>query len=138
MSTGGPLCAGVSRSELRWSRGPCRLRRPPSVGQDPGAPLRQAVSTPATPLQRYYSAIAGYLQSGLVQVRGTDPQEIFAQLGRYGPYISKQKDSRSLESEEQIFTVTVPEAQALFAQPRRRGGALGAPGKPGRGRAHPA
>ena len=54
--------------------------------------------------------------------RDADGQEIFAQLGRYGPYISKQKDSRSLESEEQIFTVTVPEAQALFAQPRRRGG----------------
>ena len=45
---------------------------------------------------------------------------ITAQNGRYGPYITKEKDSRSLPSEEQIFTVTLEEALALLAQPKGR------------------
>ncbi|OQX67318.1 MAG: DNA topoisomerase I [Sorangiineae bacterium NIC37A_2] len=55
---------------------------------------------------------------------GVDPAdgvEITAQIGRYGPYVAKGKDSRSLEREEQVFTVTLEEALALFAAPRRRG-----------------
>ncbi len=61
----------------------------------------------------------------LPRLVGTDPndgEEIFALLGRYGPYIKKAKDSRSLDSEEQIFSVTVEQAQTIFAQPRRRAG----------------
>jgi DNA topoisomerase-1 len=61
----------------------------------------------------------------LPRVVGVDPAdgcEITAQLGRYGPYIKKEKDSRSLETEEQIFSVSVEEAQTIFAQPRRRAG----------------
>ena len=40
--------------------------------------------------------------------------------GRYGPFIKKGSESRSLESEEQIFTLTVEEALALLAQPKQR------------------
>ena len=47
--------------------------------------------------------------------------EITAQNGRYGPYIKRGTDSRSLESEEQLFTVTLDEALAIFAQPKLRG-----------------
>ncbi len=47
--------------------------------------------------------------------------EITAQNGRYGPYIKRGTDSRSLESEEQLFTVTLDEALAIFAQPKQRG-----------------
>ncbi len=47
---------------------------------------------------------------------------VTAQNGRYGPYLKKGTDSRSLESESQLFTVTMAEAEALFAQPKRRGG----------------
>ena len=50
-----------------------------------------------------------------------DGQELTAQNGRYGPYVKKGSDSRSLESEEQLFTVTLEEAQTLFAQPKTRG-----------------
>jgi DNA topoisomerase-1 len=50
-----------------------------------------------------------------------DGEEITAQNGRYGPYVKKGTDSRSLESEEQLFTVTLDEALALFAQPKARG-----------------
>ena len=49
------------------------------------------------------------------------------QNGRYGPYVKKGTDSRSLESEEQLFTLTLAEAKELFAQPKARGrGARGA------------
>ena len=51
---------------------------------------------------------------------------ILARNGRYGPFIAKGDekgaDSRSLESEEQLFTVTMEQARALFAQPKRRRG----------------
>ncbi|HEU5270489.1 MAG TPA: topoisomerase C-terminal repeat-containing protein, partial [Jatrophihabitans sp.] len=47
--------------------------------------------------------------------------EITAQNGRYGPYIKRGTDSRSLESEEQLFTVTLEQALAIFAQPKQRG-----------------
>jgi DNA topoisomerase-1 len=50
-----------------------------------------------------------------------DGEEITAQNGRYGPYIKKGSESRSLESEEQLFTVTVEQARALLAEPPRRG-----------------
>jgi DNA topoisomerase-1 len=51
-----------------------------------------------------------------------DGEEVTARNGRYGPYVQKGKESRSLESEEQIFTVTLDEALALLAQPRQRRG----------------
>ncbi|MBG9890986.1 DNA topoisomerase I, partial [Bacillus toyonensis] len=52
---------------------------------------------------------------------GVDPEsgeEITAQNGRFGPYLKKGADSRSLESEQQIFDVTLEEAIALYAQPK--------------------
>ncbi len=55
---------------------------------------------------------------------GVDPadsEEITAQNGRYGAYVKKGTDSRSLESEEQLFTVTLEDALALLAQPKQRG-----------------
>ena len=61
----------------------------------------------------------------LPRVVGTDPEsgeEITAQNGRYGPYLAKGKDSRSLTDEEQIFTITVEEAIAIYAQPKTRRG----------------
>jgi DNA topoisomerase-1 len=48
-------------------------------------------------------------------------EEITAQNGRYGPYLKKGSDTRSLESERHLFSVTLAEAEAIFAQPKRRG-----------------
>ena len=50
-----------------------------------------------------------------------DGVEVTAQNGRYGPYIKKGSDSRSIESEEQLFTITLDEAAAILAQPKQRG-----------------
>ena len=55
---------------------------------------------------------------------GTDPEdvEIVALNGRYGPYIQRGDDRRSLETEEQLFTLTVEEALKILAEPPRRRG----------------
>ncbi len=65
----------------------------------------------------------------LPRVVGTAPdgEEITAQNGRYGPYLKKGKDSRSLASEDQIFGITLEEALALYAQPKQRGRAAARP-----------
>ncbi|WP_457032005.1 type I DNA topoisomerase [Kitasatospora sp. P5_F3] len=65
----------------------------------------------------------------LPRVVGTDAEgvEITAQNGRYGPYLKKGTDSRSLTDEEQMFTVTLEEALAIYAQPKLRGRAAAAP-----------
>jgi DNA topoisomerase I len=50
-----------------------------------------------------------------------DGETVTAQNGRYGAYLKKGTDSRSLESEERLFTVTLDQARDLFAQPKPRG-----------------
>jgi DNA topoisomerase-1 len=60
----------------------------------------------------------------LPRVVGTDPEsgdEITAQNGRYGPYLKKGTDSRSLTTEDQLFTVTLDEALKIYAEPKKRG-----------------
>jgi len=55
---------------------------------------------------------------------GDDPEtgeEIVAANGRYGPYIRREKESRSLEDEEQLFTITLDDAVARLREPKRRG-----------------
>jgi DNA topoisomerase-1 len=56
-----------------------------------------------------------------------DGEEITAQNGRYGPYLKKGSDSRSLQTEQQLFDITLDEAKAIYAQPKQRGRAAAAP-----------
>ncbi|GER22454.1 DNA topoisomerase 1 [Zafaria cholistanensis] len=60
----------------------------------------------------------------LPRVLGTDAEgvEITVQNGRFGPYLKKGTDSRSLGSEEEIFTITLEQALEIYAQPKQRGG----------------
>ncbi|WP_312795597.1 type I DNA topoisomerase [Kocuria sp.] len=51
----------------------------------------------------------------------TDGETITVQNGRYGPYLKKGSDSRSIGSEDQIFTITLDEAKTIYAQPKQRG-----------------
>ncbi len=58
---------------------------------------------------------------------GDDPadgKEIVANNGRYGPYVVKEKDFRSIGSEEQLFTITLEQAAKIFSEPKvfKRGG----------------
>jgi DNA topoisomerase-1 len=60
----------------------------------------------------------------LPRVVGVDPangEEITAQNGRYGPYLKKGTDSRSLADEDQLFIVSLEEALKIYAEPKRRG-----------------
>jgi len=59
----------------------------------------------------------------LPRVVGTDAdgEEITAANGRFGPYLKKGSDYRSLGSEEELFTVTEEQARAVYAQPKQRG-----------------
>jgi DNA topoisomerase-1 len=59
-----------------------------------------------------------------------DGEPVTVQNGRYGPYAKKGTDSRSLESEGQLFTLTLAEAKELFAQPKARGRRTGASAAP--------
>jgi len=65
----------------------------------------------------------------LPRVVGADAEgvEITAQNGRYGPYLKKGTDSRSLETEDQLFSITLDQALAIYAQPKARGRAAAAP-----------
>ena len=62
---------------------------------------------------------------------GTDPdtgEEIVAHNGRFGPYLKRGSDTRSLTTEDQILTIGLDEAKAIFAQPKtRRGRAAAGP-----------
>lgn len=59
----------------------------------------------------------------LPRVVGVDAEgtEITAQNGRFGPYLKKGTDSRSLESEDQIFSITLEQALEIYSQPKQRG-----------------
>ena len=61
----------------------------------------------------------------LPRVVGVDPadgEEITVQNGRYGPYLKKAKDSRSLESEDQLFTITLEQCLEILSKPKTRRG----------------
>jgi DNA topoisomerase-1 len=65
----------------------------------------------------------------LPRVVGVDPEssdEITAQNGRYGPYLKKGTDSRSLVSEDQLLTISLDEALKIYAEPKQRGRAAAA------------
>ncbi|MFW0118551.1 type I DNA topoisomerase [Rothia sp. P5764] len=65
----------------------------------------------------------------LPRVVGSDAEglEITAQNGRFGPYLKKGTDSRSLENEEQIFSITLEQALEIYSQPKQRGRAAAKP-----------
>lgn len=70
------------------------------------------------------------LLMSLPRVVGADPEsgeEITAQNGRYGPYLKKGSDSRSLEREDQLLSITLDEALAVYAEPKRGRGRTAAP-----------
>jgi DNA topoisomerase-1 len=60
----------------------------------------------------------------LPRVVGVEPEsgeEITAQNGRYGPYLKKGTDSRSIDTEEQLLTISLDDALKIYAQPKQRG-----------------
>ncbi|KAA8970504.1 type I DNA topoisomerase [Mycobacterium sp.] len=109
------------------------LPQPPEA-DDGTAPAKKA-KKPAGPKPRTASLLRSMdLQTvtledalkllSLPRVVGVDPEsgeQITAQNGRYGPYLKRGNDSRSLANEDQIFDITLEEALKLYAEPKRRG-----------------
>jgi DNA topoisomerase-1 len=109
------------------------LPEPPDDGED-GAPAKKG-KKPTGPKPRTGSLLRSMdLETvtledalkllSLPRTVGVDPQtgeEITAQNGRYGPYLKRGNDSRSLATEDQIFTITLDEALKIYAEPKRRG-----------------
>ncbi|MBQ1443036.1 MAG: type I DNA topoisomerase [Renibacterium sp.] len=65
----------------------------------------------------------------LPRVLGADAEgnEITVQNGRFGPYLKKGSDSRSIGSEEEIFTITLEQALEIYSQPKQRGARAAVP-----------
>jgi DNA topoisomerase I len=57
----------------------------------------------------------------VVGVDASDGQEITALNGRYGPYLKKGEETRSLDSEEELFTIGTDDAAVAFTRPKTRG-----------------
>ncbi|MCV7422324.1 type I DNA topoisomerase [Mycobacterium yunnanensis] len=110
------------------------LPAPPDEPED-GAPAKKGKKPPTGPKPRTGSLLQSMdLETitlddalrllSLPRVVGVDPatnEEITAQNGRYGPYLKRGTDSRSLANEEQMFTVTLDEALKIYSEPKRRG-----------------
>ncbi|MEB3069554.1 type I DNA topoisomerase [Mycolicibacter sp. MYC017] len=107
---------------------------PPPPDDDPGVTAKKG-KKPTGPKPRTGSLLRSMdLQTvtlddalkllSLPRVVGVDPatgEEITSQNGRYGPYLKRGSDSRSLATEEQIFDITLDEALKIYAEPKRRG-----------------
>ncbi len=107
---------------------------PPPPDDDPGVTAKKG-KKPTGPKPRTGSLLRSMdLQTitledalkllSLPRVVGVDPasgEEITAQNGRYGPYLKRGTDSRSLATEDQIFEITLEEALKIYAEPKRRG-----------------
>ncbi len=113
---------------------PAEAEVPP---EDPGAaPAKKAKKPPPGPKPRTGSLLRSMdLETvtledalkllSLPRVVGVDPaggEEITAQNGRYGPYLKRGTDSRSLANEDQMFTIDLDEALKIYSEPKRRGG----------------
>jgi DNA topoisomerase-1 len=110
--TGEPILARTGRY------GPYVTTQPLDGGETKTASLFKDMEVESVTLEEAVRLLS------LPRSLGTDPatgEEITAQNGRYGPYVKRGADSRSLESEPALFTVTLDEALALFAQPKTRG-----------------
>ncbi|MET0456067.1 MAG: type I DNA topoisomerase [Mycobacterium sp.] len=107
----------------------------PPDDPDDGAPAKKGKKPPTGPKPRTGSLLRSMdLETvtledalrllSLPRVVGVDPannEEITAQNGRYGPYLKRGTDSRSLANEEQMFTITLDEALKIYSEPKRRG-----------------
>jgi DNA topoisomerase-1 len=114
------------------------LPEPDSGGGEPdsGAPAKKGGKKPIGPKPRTGSLLRSMdlesvtledalLLLSLPRVVGVDPassEEITAQNGRYGPYLKRGTDSRSLATEDQMFTIALDEALKIYSEPKRRAG----------------
>ena len=116
-----PRRACPSRSRPAGSAPTCSWASWSTVGRSPARPrCSPRCPRPPSPSSRRSSCCASPGWWGPTRRRD---EEIVAHNGKFGPYLKKGTDTRSLLTEDQILSVTVDEALALFAQPKARGAA---------------
>ncbi|ACU54825.1 DNA topoisomerase I [Acidimicrobium ferrooxidans DSM 10331] len=93
------------------------------LGEGDDRSLRRASLLPGQRVETlsYEDAVALLSLPRLVGVDPESQQEIWAHNGRFGPYLAKGRDTRSLDKPEQLFTIDLTEALARFREPKRRG-----------------
>ncbi len=94
-------------------------RDPDTKTKPKTASLFKAMSTETVTLDE---ALRLLTQPRTVGEHPEDGRSITAQNGRYGPYVKWEKETRSLDEEEEIFTIDLDGAIALLSQPKKRGG----------------
>ena len=106
-----------------------RPRRPVRPVRDGGAPGgRRVEAADGVALRARWSPRRSRLEDAVLlltlprTLEGTDGAEIVVANGRYGPFVKKGSETRSLASEEQLLTITVEEAEEILAQPKERRG----------------
>ena len=98
------------------------------LGENGAANLKNASLFPNDKLEELTLERALLLLSLPRHVGDLEGEEVWGYNGKFGPYIKKGKDSRSLTKHDELFSVSLDEAAALFAQPKTRG--RGAPKEP--------
>jgi DNA topoisomerase I len=91
-------------------------------GDDPAKPRTASLLSSMSPETITLEDALRLLSLPRVVGIAPDGEEVLARNGRYGPYIEKGKETRSLESEEQIFELGLDEALELLAAPKQRRG----------------
>ncbi|WP_182359043.1 type I DNA topoisomerase [Tomitella gaofuii] len=127
--------AGVVEPEAKEAPAKAAAKKAPAKAAAKKAPAKKTAKKAAGPKPRTASLFKSMELSSLTlddaltllslpRVVGVDPEsgeEITSQNGRYGPYMKKGTDSRSLATEDQIFSITLDEALKIYAEPKRRG-----------------
>ena len=85
-------------------------------------PKRSSLFATMTPETVTLEEAVALLSLPRVVGMGAEGEEVVVQNGRYGPFVKMGKETRSLESEEQLLTITLEECQAILSQPKTRGG----------------
>jgi DNA topoisomerase-1 len=114
----GPYVTEILPEPPAPAEGEAKPKKAPAKPKPRTGSLFKGMSTETVSLEEALRLLS------LPRVVGADPEsgeEITAQNGRYGPYLKKGTDSRSLTSEEQLFTVTLDEAVEIYKQPKQRG-----------------
>ena len=85
-------------------------------------PKRSSLFATMTPETVTLEEAVALLSLPRVVGMGAEGEEVVVQNGRYGPFVKMGKETRSLETEEQLLSITLEECQAILSQPKTRGG----------------
>ena len=118
----------IPEAELVLDKKTGELKKPRKKKDDPKPKTASLLSTMSLDTITIDDALKLMLLPRELGEYEGDP--ITVQNGRYGPYLTKGSDSRTLSSEEQLFTISLDQAINIYKEPKvRRRGVAKAPVK---------